>query len=215
MTYLQLVNAVLRRLREEQATTVAESDYSQMIGDLVNEAKRLVEDSWDWSALRTTHSFDTVAGTSEYSLTDFGVRSEVFNVFDTTEDRELYKKPLAEILRTNVVSNDATNTSYSYAMNGVDANGDIKLRLFPTPNSTNSIQVYGVKRTDDLVNDSDTVAIPASCIISWAYSYALIERGETGGQSGSEQALFAKNDLSTAIALDAGLHSDELVWSTV
>ena len=39
MTYLQLVNAVMRRLREEEITTVDESDYAKLIGDFVNDAK--------------------------------------------------------------------------------------------------------------------------------------------------------------------------------
>ena len=68
MTYLQLVNAVLRRLREEQAGTVNESDYTQMIGDFVNDAKRQVEDAWDWSALRQDIDVLTVAGVNEYHL---------------------------------------------------------------------------------------------------------------------------------------------------
>ncbi len=54
MTYLNLVNNVLRRLREEEVTSVQGSTYSKMVGDFVNDAKRMVEDAWDWSALRTT-----------------------------------------------------------------------------------------------------------------------------------------------------------------
>ena len=53
MTYLELVNGVLRRLRENQVETVAETSYSVLIGDFVNDAKQLVEDSHSWSALRT------------------------------------------------------------------------------------------------------------------------------------------------------------------
>ena len=34
MTYLNLMNNVLRRLREEEVNSVAESTYSKMAGDL-------------------------------------------------------------------------------------------------------------------------------------------------------------------------------------
>ena len=45
MTYLQLVNSVLRRLREDEVTTVGQTSYSKLIGEFVNDAKRTVEDS--------------------------------------------------------------------------------------------------------------------------------------------------------------------------
>ena len=216
MTYLQLVNAVLRKLRETEVTTVDETDYSRLIGDHVNDAKRLVEDSWDWSALRTTFDITTVAGTNLYSLTDFGIRSEVFQVFNETDNYVINKKPLAYIRKNDMLSDGQTSDVIGYALSGVDANGDIQMRLFPTPSaSSKTISVYGIKRTDDLVNDSDTVLVPSNVIVAMAYGTALIERGETGGQSGSEQAFFAKYALSDAIALDAGMHSDELTWTTV
>ena len=63
MTYLQLVNSVLRRLREDEITTVNETDYSKLVGDFVNDAIQVVENSSDWTALRTTVTVNTVAGT--------------------------------------------------------------------------------------------------------------------------------------------------------
>jgi hypothetical protein len=41
MTYLNLVNNVLRRLREDEVSNVSESTYSAMVGDYVNDAKDL------------------------------------------------------------------------------------------------------------------------------------------------------------------------------
>ena len=67
--YLTLVNSVLRRLREDEVSAVANTTYSKMVGDFVNDAKRQVENSHDWSALRTTVVVTTSSGTSEYSLT--------------------------------------------------------------------------------------------------------------------------------------------------
>ena len=45
MTYLQLVNSVLRRLREDEVDTVDQNSYSKLIGEYVNDAKRAVEDA--------------------------------------------------------------------------------------------------------------------------------------------------------------------------
>ena len=36
MTYLQLDNSVLRRLREDEVTTVGQNSYSKLIGEFVN-----------------------------------------------------------------------------------------------------------------------------------------------------------------------------------
>ena len=42
MTYLNLVNNVLRRMREEEVASVSSNTYSKMVGDFVNDAKRAV-----------------------------------------------------------------------------------------------------------------------------------------------------------------------------
>ena len=215
MTYLQLVNAVLRKLREEQVTTIAESDYSQLIGDLVNDAKRLVEDSWDWTALRSTKAITTTAGTPTYSLTDFGQRSKVLYVHNETQNSIVRQESLQRIREMNLGTDSATGVINSYALSGIDGNGDLQITFHQIPNSAVSITVYGVKRPVDLVNDTDELLVPSQPVVQWAYSYALRERGETGGDSGAEQAIFAKNDLATAISLDAGQHPEELLWTTV
>ena len=70
MTYLDLVNNVLRRMREDEVSNVSENTYSKMVGDFVNDAKKLVENTWDWSALRTVKTISTVDGTYVYAITD-------------------------------------------------------------------------------------------------------------------------------------------------
>ena len=51
MTYLQAVNKVLKRLRENTVSSVDETLYSRLVGEFVNDANRMVEDAWDWSEL--------------------------------------------------------------------------------------------------------------------------------------------------------------------
>ena len=64
MTYLEAVNSVLRRLREDEVVSVSANPYSKLVGELVNDAKRLVEDAWDWSSLRNTITVQTPLITS-------------------------------------------------------------------------------------------------------------------------------------------------------
>jgi len=65
-TYLQLVNDVLVRLRESQVTTVTQTPYSTLIGALVNDAKREVEDAWQWSQLLDYLTFNCIVGITSY-----------------------------------------------------------------------------------------------------------------------------------------------------
>lgn len=215
MTYLELVNAVLRRLREDEVTTVAESDYSILIGDFVNDAKRQVEDSWDWTALRHTYNITTSAGTSTYALSNFGVRSKILYAHHETDNRRIYQESLQRIRELALGTDNAQGTVQYFAVEGVDANGDARIRFYQTPNAVANIYVYTVKRPDNLTSDTDSIVVPSNPIVQYAYSFALRERGETGGQSASEQAAFAKQDLNNAIALDAGLHPEETIWNVV
>lgn len=65
-TYLQLVNDVLVRLRETPVSTVSQTSYSMLVGALVNDAKREVEDSWQWSQLFDYLTFNCISGISSY-----------------------------------------------------------------------------------------------------------------------------------------------------
>lgn len=213
MTYLELVNKTLLRLREEEVASVNDTDYSKLIGIFVNDAIRYIESAWDWSVLRTTFPITTVAGTRLYSLTDFGVRSEVLYVHDETNNKVIPQESLQRIRELSLGTDDAQGTIQYYALEGVDANGDVQIRFYQTPDAVASINVYGVKRDNVLVNDTDTTDLPAPIIAQFAFAYALRERGETGGQSAGEQVALAQADLTNAIALEANLRPEEVNWN--
>ena len=64
MTYLTLMNNVLRRLREEETTSVTSTTYVKMVSDFINDAKTLVGQAAAWSALRDTLTISTTASDS-------------------------------------------------------------------------------------------------------------------------------------------------------
>jgi len=212
MTYLELVNSVLRRLREDEVTTVSESDYSRLIGDFVNDAKRLVEDSWDWTALRETVDITTIVGQSSYSLTGYSTKSKILTVHNETTNQVIPLESLTRVRRLALQSDNASGSIQYYTLDGVDSNNDMQIRFYMPPNAEQTITVYGVKRTNELSLDTDTTSLPSAPVVQWAYSYALRERGETGGQSAAEQAVFAKEDLTNAISQDASQHPEETIW---
>ena len=89
MTYLDICNGVLRRLREDEVTNVSADSYSKMVGDFINDAKDLVETAWDWSALRSTLTITTSADDNLYSITGSGSEGKLLNLINDTSNLQM------------------------------------------------------------------------------------------------------------------------------
>ena len=113
MTYLQLVNSVLRRLRENEVTTVDQNSYSKLVGELVNDAKRIVEDAWDWSTLRDTLTVDTVADTFSYALSGTNYQSKTLDVINDTSNYFM-KQASSSWMNNAFLNNDPPKSAPSY-----------------------------------------------------------------------------------------------------
>lgn len=214
MTYLNLVNSVLRKLREDEVSTISETDYSRLIGDFVNDAIQSVEAAWDWSSLRDTLTITTEADNDTYPLVGFGIRGELLSVYNITNKNEMRYRSKGYIVDQQVRST-GTGTPRDYAMNGTDINNDTNLVVHPKPNGVFVLEANVVLRNAELTQDADSTKLPSLPVIQLAFAYALRERGETGGQSASEQLVIARNDLANAIALDAGNNAGELVFDVL
>ena len=83
-TFLTLVNDVLKRLREPVCSATTDTAYSTLIGIFVNEAKREVEDAWQWSALRSTIDLSMVVAQRNYTLTGSSNRTKFLGVYNTS-----------------------------------------------------------------------------------------------------------------------------------
>ena len=138
--YLTLVNSVLRRLREDEVSAVANTAYSKMVGDFVNDAKTQVENAHDWSTLRTTVVVTTSSGTSEYSLTNAGERVKIYSVInDTSNFFVTYQTPTW--VNNAVYNAGSTSGAPSYfTYSGVDSSDDTQVTLYPTPDGKRTKQ---------------------------------------------------------------------------
>ena len=212
MTYKELVNSVMRKLREDEVARVDQNTYSKMIGEFVNDAKRYCEDAWDWSALRTTLTATTETGVFNYALTDSGQRIKVFRVIDDTNNRFLQQQTAQWMSNAYLTGNAPQGEPAYYNFNGVDTNGDTLVDIYPIPRGAYELRFECVQRTDRFTTDSQELTIPSDPVIQWAFGYALRERGETGGQTAAEQFIFAKEALSDAIALDAQKSPEDTIW---
>jgi len=214
MTYLNLVNSVLRRLREEEVTSVQGSTYSKMAGDFVNDAKRVVEDAWDWSALRTTLTITTTKDVFNYTLTGSQNRIKALNVINDTANLFMEYKTATFFDEAYLISDPRKSAPTYYTYNGVDSDGDTQIDIYPTPDKAYTIRFNCVKRGADLSADDDVMNIPSMPVIHLAIALLARERGETGGTSAPEYFTIANQYLSDAIALDAQKHPEEVVFYT-
>jgi hypothetical protein len=204
MTYLELVNSVLSRLREPTVNTVALTTYSQLIGRFVNDAKRQIEDAFDWNALGFEVDITTSAGVYEYALTGAGQKFRVTTEpLNTTSNVVMQAIPVALMRRYQNFTPIVQNIPTQYCFEGVDGNGDAKVQLFGRPDGVYSLKFFLCVPQADLSADSDVPLVNAKLIEQSAYARALVERGEDGGLSSSEAYALYRAMLSDYISLEA------------
>ncbi len=202
MTYLELVNDVLVRLREPTVTTVVLNSYSTLIGKFVNDAKRQIEDAFAWNVLGTTITLSTTSGTYSYSLTGSGQKFQVLDVINATSNVGMKNIDFASMNRKQNFSTPVSGIPSEYAFDGVDGSYDTKVTLYPRPDGVYSIPFSLTVPQATLTSDSTIVLVPDVLVAQNAYARALVERGEDGGLSSSEAYQLYKSMLSDYIALE-------------
>lgn len=202
MTYLELVNDVLVRLREPVVTTFNETTYSTLIGKFVNDAKRQIEDAFSWNALGATITVTTAASTSTYSLTGAGQKFQVMDVINTTSLLGLTNISFVDMNRKLNFAPVATETPTEYAFDGVDGSYDTQVKLYPIPNGVYTVKFMLTVAQPTLALDATVVKVPDVLVVQNAYARALVERGEDGGLSSSEAYNLYRAMLSDYIALE-------------
>lgn len=208
MTYLELVNSVLRRLRENTVATVSQSAYSQLVGMYINDTKRQVEDAWNWDALDDSLTVSVTAGVTVYVVTGSGLRPKDVKVNNATSTSQstVRNRPSRWITDQQQLGTVSAGSPYCFAWVGNDGT-DSKIEIFPTPDSSYTLKVNGSFPPASLSADADVLTAPSEPVIAGAFARALVERGEDGGLSSSEAYSVFKSVLSDYIALES-THSD-------
>ena len=129
MTYLELVNDVLVRLRETTVSTVSETSYSSLIGKFVNDAKRQIEDAYAWNVLGTTITLSTASGTYSYALTGSGQKFQVLDVLNVTSNLRMKNVDFATMNRYQNFSTPVEGIPAYYAFDGINGSYDTKVTL--------------------------------------------------------------------------------------
>ena len=165
MTYLEIVNRVLRRLREAEVSTVSANSYSTLIGDLVNSIKSEVENSYNWSVLRQTLTATTSNDLFNYVLDGAGTRFKVIDVVNDTSNWFMKERSLTWFNTQFLLVTPQKGAPMYYNFNGVDANGDTQVDVFPIPNGNYALRFNVVLPQADLVNDSDVIQVNGQLVV--------------------------------------------------
>jgi len=204
MTYLQIVNSILVRLREPTVSTVGLDAYSTLIGKFVNDAKRQVEDAYDWNVLGQEKTVTTASGTYVYSLTGAGqkfrVSSDPLNITSNVVMRQI---SVSDMRQKQNFTPIVTNIPAQYCFEGVDANGDVEVQLYGRPDGVYTIKFFLTIPQAALASDGTSILVPDVVVEQNAYARALVERGEDGGLSSSEAYNLYRSMLADYIALEA------------
>jgi hypothetical protein len=214
-TYTNLINFVLRKMRESEVAGPTSTTYATLVGDFVNEAKREVEDAWKWNVLRTTTSVTTAAGTQQYALTGAGKRFKLqhpnYSVYDATNLGRIYQKD-AQWMKEALLNNTTQNEPSYFYFSGFDSNEDPYVTFYPIPDGIYTINFELVVPQSDFSTGSETLSVPDWPVKLGAWAKALEERGDDNGN----QVLKVQSDyqlaLSDAIAMDAALFPGETDW---
>jgi hypothetical protein len=215
MTYLQIVNKVLRRLREREVTSVSQSTYSKLIGDFVNDAKKEVEDAWQWSVLRTTLTLTTSNGVFNYELNGSQNNFNVIDVVNDTSNKFMQYKTSVWFDNQFLNMNPASGSPLYYNFNGVSTDGDTQVDLYPIPDGIYQLRFNSVVRPLELTNDTDKIVVPNQPVFLLAVAKAIEERGEDGGTSSMNAYAAGRSALADEIAYDMARHPEDSIWQTV
>jgi len=209
MTYLELVNDVLTRLRETNVSTVSETNYSALIGKFVNDGKRQIEDAYSWNVLSQTVTVTTTSGTSSYSLTGSGQKFRVNDAINTTSVITLDHTTTADMNRKLNFGTPSQSIPSEFCFNGVDGSGDTKVDLFPVPDGVYTLKFDLTIPQANLSADGTSVKVLDYLVTQSAYARGLIERGEDGGTASNEAYALFRGMLSDAIALESTRYPED------
>ena len=211
MTYLEIVNGVLARLREPLTPSVLKSEdhVVNMVKGLVNDAKRHVEMAHKWNATRQLWMVSTSKGDPSYILDETSSGCQISKL-------AIDGVPLNQWDLTVVVhGNTGSGRPSKWAVDGTDEKGNISLRFDPVPDGLYEIEVLGHRSLPDLKSDDEQLRLPSQPVLYYALALAARERGEVGGQTAQELFSMAQQYIRDAIALDANLSPTENIWVAV
>jgi hypothetical protein len=215
LTFLQIVNRVLERLRESSVAAYNSTDYSTMVAGVVNQVKAEIEDAWHWHSMRETYTVSAVPGTTNYSLTSSGMNAVVLSGWNTTTNGPMTRGSVNGFDRKFFgTASVPTGSPDQFLVAGFDANYDLTIDIYPPPASTNTLKLTVYVPQADLAASATVPLVPQNVLIEETIARMQVERGDEMAQRPADGETFIKRDLlDSAISRDQGRVDDsEMDW---
>jgi hypothetical protein len=212
LTYAELINKVLRKLREQTIDSSVPTGYPELAGQIVNEVKEEIEDMGPWYALRTTINSTLSVGTATLDLTaSTDERSYLLHVenqpmaFITTADAErrltVIEQGAMDALR--IFSPSQSNSTPCY-VSFSRAAGGVTATFFPSPDAAYATRFVFVVPQAELTAATTDITIPSGPVWREAIVRAMEERGEEFAGPLDGLRIKARDSLNSAIMRDYG-----------
>jgi len=217
LTFLQIINRVLSRLREAEVAAYNTTIYSTFIGTIVNQVKAEIEDAFHWNSMRDTYAVTTTSGTATYALVGAGMNAVILDGWNTTTNGKLTPGTNADFNQKFFgTATVQTGNTQQYIAAGFDANYDLKVDIWPSPTATTNALKFNVYVPQaDLAASATVPLCPQSVLIEETIARALLERGDEGAAvpQGPPGSTFIRADLlSSAIAREDSYDPSESDW---
>jgi hypothetical protein len=217
LTFLQIINRVLVRLREDEVAAYNSTTYSSFIANLVNQVKSEIEDAWYWHALRDSYTVNATNPNASYSLDGAGSKAIILEGWNRTHGSEITKSTNRKFNRLFFGTPSGTSVQTGivdkYVQTGLDDAYDIKVDVYPVPDSNQTLVFNVYVPQDDLAADATVPLVPQNVLIEEVIARALVERGEEGAPQAMPGQTFLRSDLlAAAVAADAQSDPTEMDW---
>lgn len=229
-TILQIVNKVLRRLREDTVSSLNETDYSYMVCELLNDVHQETLDH-DWSSMEhvidvpvdadqrvldltrlESDGGDVLAGgrvTNSGSMLRFSdgfPQAWVFDDVSDTEGDQLILVTEEQMEKLYQSDRDETNDDPTYfSLRQSPDRAGIQMTVWPTPTAARHIRMRFWTPEDAVDPDTDsarTMLVPDRVLYLGTVMLALNERGEEMGEPGNVAERRFYDALSAAVEAD-------------
>lgn len=212
MTFIDVVNQVLIRLRDNKVSSFSNDVYLQTILAHVNDAKYFVESSWDWNVLRKVDDIAFVTNTADL----VGSNRAGYRLYNVRTSKGTRLNQITKGEALDYGSEMPTGIPNCYYQAGVnnDTHNQL-LGVVPIPKTPEVLSVEASYPDAPLVVETDWLSVPSLPVILYATTFASRERGETGGTSTAEWSGFSKQALSDAIGHDTAWNNQQFIWHEV
>ena len=216
MTYLQLINKILVRLRMDAITSLSDNGAT-IAGHFVNQAKEEIEDIGPWKALRSLVTITTAQGTEEYLITGSNERSyplqeqgqiEIFETTSNSVRRQLQAVNYEVLAQLHENDTSQSQGPAEYVAFNKTATG-LYARFYPIPEGVRNYKIRVVIPQAELASASTALTIPSRPVWLLAAAYMAQERGEELSGEPGQLMSQARVAIDNAMLTDFGAGVEE------